>query len=250
MAGTHGASGLRGRLCVVTGAGRGIGRAVVLRLLDEGADVVAVSRTRRGLDDLADRPGLTVVEGDMTRLSDIGRLAGTVAGLGRPVRAVFPVVGGGPDTTVSASDESDFDLVMALNVKSAFFTVQRMLPFMEPGSAVVLFASIAGRQGGTGSVVYNAAKAAVRSFARTFAAELGPRGIRVNAVSPGPTDTDGFDLFIHGDPDRRRAIEGMSAMGRVGCPEEVAAAAVFLAGDAASYVTGAELVADGGFLAT
>lgn len=242
---------LDGRLCVITGVGRGIGRAVAQRFLDEGAELVVANRSRAAVEDLLDAyPRITFVEADMTKVEDIDRFAAAVAARNMPVYSVLPVVGGGPDTTVSGSDEADFDLVMALNVKSAFFTVQRMLPFMQAGSSVVLFASIAGQQGGRDSVVYNAAKAAVRSFAKTFAAELGPRGIRVNAVSPGPTDTDGFALFIHDDADRRRAIEGMSAMGRVGRPEEIAAAALFLAGDESSYITGAELVADGGFLAT
>lgn len=240
---------LDGRLCVITGAGRGIGHAVAKRFLDEGAELVVANRSRQGLEDLlAAYQQLIFVEGDMTKVEDIARLSEVVASRDKPVYSVLPVVGGGPDTTVSNSSESDFDLVMNLNVKSAFFTVQRMLPFMQSGSSVVLFASIAGQQGGRDAVVYNAAKAAVRSFAKTFAAELGPRGIRVNAVSPGPTDTDGFAAFIHKDSERRRAIEGMSAIGRVGRPEEIAAAALFLACDESSYITGAELVADGGFL--
>lgn len=242
-------SSYEGKLCVVTGASRGIGHAVTKLLLERGADVVATSFSRRGIEDLIEAyPNLTFLEGDMRKIDDIEKLADTVRDLNRTVYAVFPVVGGGPDTTITSTPEDIFDDVLARNLKSSFFTVQNMLPMMEAGSSVVLFASIAGQQGGHDSVVYNAAKAAVRSFGKTFATELGPRGIRVNVLSPGPTDTDGFREYIHNDADRLRSIEQVSVLGRVGIPRETAQAALFLGSDEASFITGAELIVDGGFL--
>ena len=130
---------LDGRLCVITGVGRGIGRAVARRFLDEGAELVVANRSRAAVEDLLDAyPRVTFVEADMTKVEDIDRLAAAVAVRNMPVYSVLPVVGGGPDTTVSGSDEVDFDLVMDLNVKSAFLTVQRMLPFMQAGSSVAV----------------------------------------------------------------------------------------------------------------
>ena len=136
---------------------------------------------------------------------------------------------------------------MDLNVFSAFFTVQKVLPYMSEKSAVVLISSIAGFQGGSNNIVYNAAKAAVRSMARSFAGELACKGIRANAISPGPTETKGFTEFINENDKARNGIIANIPLGHIGQPEEIAAIALFLASDEASYVTGAEVIADGGF---
>ena len=136
---------------------------------------------------------------------------------------------------------------MDLNVFSSFFTVQKLLPYMTEGSAIVLISSIAGFQGGENALVYNAAKAAIRSMARSFAGELAKRGIRANAISPGPTDTKGFSDFVHDDPGIRNGILSMIPIGHIGQPCEIAAVAAFLASDQSTYVTGAEIITDGGF---
>jgi len=136
---------------------------------------------------------------------------------------------------------------MNLNVFSAFFTVQKVLPSMAEKSSIVLISSIAGFQGGKNALVYNAAKAAVRSMARSFAGELAELGIRANAISPGPTETKAFSDFVHGDENTYRAVVSQIPLGHIGQPSEIAAIALFLASDQSSYVTGAEIIADGGF---
>jgi len=238
-------SSLAGRLCAVTGGTRGIGRAVVERLLDDGAELIVTARsTASGADLLAAHPDVTFVVADASKPTELNRVVD--AANGRPIQAVIANVGGGPATWVATSPEEDFDEVMALNVKSAFFTVQKLLPLLQRGSAVVLVSSIAGLGGDPGAIVYNASKAAVRSLARSMTAELSDRGIRVNAVSPGPTSTEGFDGYIADHNVTREDIVPQLPVGHIGQPSEVAAAVVFLASDESSYIAGAELVVDGG----
>ena len=170
-----------------------------------------------------------------------------MARTGRKVKAVLPIVGNGPQNPIEAITPQEFHLTMDLNVFSAFFTVQKVLPYMSDKSAIVLISSIAGFQGGKNAIVYNAAKAAVRSMARSFTGELAERGIRANAISPGPTDTKAFGEFVNNDDDVRHGIVSQIPVGHIGRPAEIAAVALFLASDQSSYVTGAEVITDGGF---
>ena len=190
---------------------------------------------------------LALVPMDATRYEDLVRLGAAVRDTGRTVKAVVPVVGNGPQNPIEEITPELFHLTMNLNVFSAFFTVQQVLPAMDRGSSIVLISSIAGFQGGQNALVYNAAKAAVRSMARSFTGELAPRGIRANAMSPGPTETKAFTEFVNGDPDAYRAVVSCIPIGHIGQPGEIAAIAAFLASDQSSYVTGAEIIADGGF---
>lgn len=239
---------LAGQLAVVTGGTRGIGRGIVERFVREGAHVVTTARSEAsGADLVAAHPDdVTFVVADVAKVADLARLADAVAALGRPVDVVVACAGGGAPTFVTTSTEEEFDAVMALNVKAGVFTVQKLLPHMRDGARVVLIGSIAGNEGGVGNLGYSAAKAAVRSLARSMTNELSPRGIRVNCLSPGPTATEGFERFIDGDEEKRASIVATMPVGHVGSVDEVAAAALFLGTDESSYIAGVELVIDGG----
>lgn len=240
---------LQGELCVVTGAGAGIGRAVAERFMEEGADViVGVHNLETAKEIYGECPKvLAIVQMDATKIEDLERLGEAVKKTGRRVKAVVPVVGNGPQNMIPDITPEEFHLVMDLNVFSSFFTVQKVLPYMREGAAIVLISSIAGFQGGKNALVYNAAKAAVRSMARSFAGELAERGIRANAISPGPTETKAFSAFVKNDENVRNGVLSQIPLGHIGQPEEIASIALFLASDESSYVTGAEIIADGGF---
>lgn len=240
---------LDGRLAVITAGTAGIGLAVAARFIAEGADVIVTGSDPERAAGAAERlgPRARVVVGDASDLDDLDTVAEVVRGIGRPVDIL--VANAGRDagaTPVAAVSPDQFDYVAGLTFRGTFFAVQRIAPLLRDGATIVLIGSIAGHEGGVGHSVYNASKAAVRSLARSITAELAPRRIRANVVSPGPTATNGFSAFIGGSPDVERAIVGQIPVGRIGRPEEVAAAVLFLAGDQSSFVAGAELIVDGG----
>ena len=241
--------GMDHELCVVTGAASGIARAIAERFREEGADLIVADYNLELAKEIygGNPQVLDIVQIDATKIEDLERLGEAVARTGRKVKAVLPIVGNGPNNMIPDVTPEMFHLTMDLNVFSAFFTVQKVLPYMSENSSIVLISSIAGFQGGKNAIVYNAAKAAVRSMARSFAGELAERGIRANAISPGPTETTGFKEFINDDANVRSGIVSNIPLGRVGKPSEIAAVALFLASDEASFVTGAEVITDGGF---
>lgn len=240
---------LNQELCVITGAAKGIGRAIADRFLSEGAYVIMAGHNMKTVEELyrGNSQVAGIVEVDATDIRDLEKLAEVVKNTGKKVKAVIPVVGNGPQNRIEDITPEVFYKTIDLNVFSAFFTVQKLLPYMSDRSSVVLISSIAGFQGGKNSIIYNAAKAAVRSMARSFTGELAERGIRANAISPGPTETDGFSKFVHGNEEMRDNIISQIPIGRIGHPDEIAAIASFLASDESSYVSGAEIIADGGF---
>lgn len=240
---------LEGRLAVVTAGTAGIGRAVAARFVAEGADVVVTSPFQDELDRTAEGLGLRVtgVRGDAGDPADLDALAATLRAGGRPVDVL--VVNAGrdlPATAIVDTTPEAFDAVADLNFRGAFLTARAVVPLMRDGGTIVLTSSIAAHNGGPGHAVYNATKAAVRSLARTLTAELRDRRIRANAVSPGPTSTQGFSDFFAGDTDVIAQVATQIPVGRIGRPEEIAAAVTFLASDESSFVAGAELVVDGG----
>lgn len=240
---------LENELCVITSAGSGMGRAIAERFMEEGADVIVSVHnleTARSIYEGREHV-LGIVQADATKVEDLEKIGEAVAATGRKVKAVVPVVGNGPQNPIPEITPEEFHLVMDLNVFSAFFTVQKVLPYMSDKSAIVLISSIAGFQGGRNAIVYNAAKAAVRSMARSFAGELAEKGIRANAISPGPTKTRAFTEFVHNDENIYNSVVSQIPLGHIGTPEEIASIALFLASDESSYVTGAEVIADGGF---
>jgi len=240
---------LNKELCVVTGAANGIGKAIAQRFISEGADlIVADFDVDTAKEVYADNSQvLDIIKIDATNADDLDKIAEAVKKTGRKLKAVLPIVGNGPQNPISEITPEEFHLVMDLNVFSSFFTVQKLLPFMSDKSAIVLISSIAGFQGGKNAIIYNAAKAAIRSLARSFTGELAEKGIRANAISPGPTETRAFTDFVHGNDELRSNIVSQLPIGHIGQPEEIAAVALFLASDESSYVTGAEIIADGGF---
>ncbi|HEY2189501.1 MAG TPA: SDR family oxidoreductase [Caldimonas sp.] len=240
-----------GKVALVTGGNSGIGLAVAQGLVDEGARVVIVGRNGETVASSAAKLGAAVhgVVADTSRLADLDRVIAVTRefGAGR-LDVVFANAGVGTFGPLAATTESMWDTTFDTNVKGVYFTVQKAVPLMAKGGAIVLNASVAAGKGNIGSSVYGASKAAVRSFGRTIANELVERGIRVNVVSPGPIETPIFDRA----QDRQQvanvkaAMLARNPMKRFGTAEEVAAAVLFLASDDASFVTGVDLLVDGG----
>ena len=239
------------KVVVVTGGTSGIGLATARAFAQEGAFVFITGRRQEALDAAARAIGdrVTAVRGDMANLADIDGLYAAVQQNHTQIDVVFANAGGGEFAPLGAITEEQFDRTFDTNVKGVLFTVQKALPLLRDGGAVVLNASTTSVSGTPSFSVYSASKAAVRSFARNWILDLKDRRIRVNAVSPGPTDTAGWD-DLFGGRDRAEQIKQSLASqipaGRVGRPEEIAAAVLFLASDAASFVNGVELFVDGG----
>ncbi|MFJ3698670.1 SDR family NAD(P)-dependent oxidoreductase [Streptomyces sp. NPDC090052] len=242
---------LEGKTAVVTGGSTGIGLATAVRLAAEGAHVFITGRRKTELDAAVEtigRAGATAVAGDVSNLADLDRLYETVRARGQGLDVLFANAAIGSFATLEQTTEEHFDQTFGVNVRGMLFTVQKALPLLNDGASVILNASTAADRGAEAFGTYAASKAAVRTYARTWANELTGRGIRVNAISPGPTDTPGITGLV-GDENTADAkanlIAGV-AMGRMGRPEEVAAAVTFLASEQSSFVLGANLYVDGG----
>lgn len=243
---------LNGKIALVTGGNSGIGLATAKRFVAEGAEHVYVTGRRQAeLDKAVALIGqnVTGVQGDVSKLADLDRLYATIKAKHGRVDVVFANAGGGEFVELKDATEAHFDKYFNINVKGVLFTVQKALPLMPDGGAFVLNASIVSQKGFAKFGVYNATKAAVRSLARTFATELGPRKIRINVVSPGPIKTPAIDELTGGNPDAMfDEMTKIIPLARAGEPDEIAKAVVFLAGDDASYVNGVELFVDGGMI--
>ena len=240
-----------GKIAVVTGASTGMGLATAKRFIQEGMDHVFITgRRKEALDAAVAEIGrnVTGVQGDVANLSDLDRLYEAVKKQNRKIDVIFANAGVAQLAPFDAVEEKFFDLHFDANVKGLFFSVQKALPLMNDGGAIIVNASIATIKGFSGMSVYSATKAAVRSFARTWTNELRERRIRVNAISPGHIDTPIMESLQQGDA-LIKMKEGMSQnvpLGRLGDPDEIAKAVSFLASDEASYVSGIELFVDGG----
>jgi NAD(P)-dependent dehydrogenase (short-subunit alcohol dehydrogenase family) len=242
---------LNNKTAVITGGNSGIDLATAQALIQEGATVVIVGRNQQALDEAVETLGekAIAVQADVANLSDLDRLYATIKERIGNIDIIVVNAGVAPARPLAQVDEAHFDQIMNINVKGAYFTVQKALPILNQEAAIVLVASAASVSGLPGLSVYNASKAALRSLARTFSAELVDRGIRVNTLSPGPIATPIFgkmELPPEVAGAMGESILGKVPMKRMGKPEEMATAIVFLASADSSYVLGAELFADGG----
>ncbi|CAM3941501.1 SDR family oxidoreductase [Kibdelosporangium persicum] len=241
--------GYSGKNAVITGGSSGMGFAIAKMLVDGGARVVITGRSQAKLDAARERLGenAVTVRNDVGALADLDALADRVRDELGTIEALFVNAGISPPTPFGSTTEEEYDELFAINVKGAFFTVQKLAPLLSTGAGVVLTTSVANVIGLQAASVYSAGKAGLRSMARTLSRELLPRGIRVNAISPGPIDTGILEATLPKEAaDQFRAERvAENPMGRYGTPEEVAKAALFLAFDA-TYTAGAELAVDGG----
>jgi NAD(P)-dependent dehydrogenase (short-subunit alcohol dehydrogenase family) len=243
---------LEGKIALVTGGNGGIGLATAKRFVSEGAYVFITGRRTEELAAAVKEIGrnVTGVQGDVSKLADLDRLFAQIKREKGKLDIVFANAGVAKYARLGTITEEFYDSIFNTNVKGLLFTVQKALPLLPDGASIILNASIVGSKGLPTNSVYSATKAAVRSFARTWTADLKDRHIRVNAVSPGSTDTPGArDLLASSEvgEQRKKMIATVTPLGRFGTPDEIAKAVVFLACDDSSYVTGIELFVDGGF---
>src|SRR5260221_14565664 len=242
---------LDGKVALITGGGTGIGLATAREFAREGAEVYITGRRKRELDAAAASIGtaVTAIEGDVTKPADLDRIYAQIGREHGRVDIVFANAGAADLAPFGSITEEHFDKVFGTNVKGLVFTAQNAVPLMPDGGTIILTGSGAAIKGLAGTSVYSATKAAVRSFARTWTTDLKDRGIRVNVVSPGFTDTPGLSkLLASGETgqERLKMISNIVPLGRIGTPDDIAKAVVFLASDDSSYITGTELFVDGG----
>ena len=243
---------LEGKVAVVTGGNSGIGLATAQRFAAEGAHVYITGRRQAELDEAVRQVGkhVTGVQGDVSNLGDLDRLFAQIEREKGKLDVVFANAGVAKAAPFGTITGEFYESIFNVNVKGLLFTVQKALPLLPDGASIILNASINASKGLPTNSVYAATKAAVRSFARTWTTDLKERRIRVNAVSPGPIDTPGLNNLLASSEaglQRRKMIPSMVPLGRMGTPDEIARAVVFLASDDSSYITGTELFVDGGF---
>jgi NAD(P)-dependent dehydrogenase (short-subunit alcohol dehydrogenase family) len=237
---------LENKTALVTGGTSGIGLAAARRFAAEGAHVFITGRRKPELDAAAAlmRSGVTAVQGDVSSLDDLDRLAEAIARRGSGLDVVFANAGGGSLAALGDITPEQFGQTFAINVRGIVFTVQKTLPFLTHGASIVLAGSSSATNGTPGFSLYAASKAAIRSLARTWAAELAARGIRVNTIVPGPTNTPGLRSGLA--PEVLQAIASGIPLGRLAEPDEIASAVLFLASPQSSFMTGSEIFIDGG----
>jgi len=245
-------SRLKGKIALVTGGNSGIGLATAKAFVNEGAYVFITGRREAELAVAVKEIAINVigVRGDVANLADLDRLFAQIKQEKGRLDIVFANAGVAKFAAFGTITEELYDWTFDINVKGLLFTVQKALPLLPDGASIILNSSVVGSKGLPINSVYSATKAAIRSFARTWTADLKNRRIRVNAVSPGSIDTPGLSGLLASSEtgqQRLKMISNNVPLGRLGTPDEIAKAVVFLASDDASYVTGAELFVDGGF---
>lgn len=245
-------SRLNGKVAVITGGNSGIGLASAIRFANEGAQVVIVGRRQDQLDNALQLIGhdALAIQADVSSLDDLDRLFAEVKAASGRIDVLFANAGLGDFQPIGSITEESFDRTFGINVKGTLFTVQKALPLMSAGGSVILTGSTTATMGTPAFSVYSATKAALRNFARSWSLDLKGTGIRVNVLSPGPISTPGLDSVLATTGQTDAIVDGMIAqlpLGRIGRAEEVAAAALFLASDESSFMTGSEMFVDGGF---
>jgi NAD(P)-dependent dehydrogenase (short-subunit alcohol dehydrogenase family) len=244
---------LEGKVAVVTGGNNGIGLAAAQRLQEEGARVAISGRNAKALEEAVKTigNGILAVQSDITKPADLDKLYAKVSQKFGKIDVLFVNAGIYKFVPFAATTEELYDELFDNNAKGAYFTIQKALPYLNDGASIILTTSLADEVGVVNGTVYAATKAAMRSFTRSIAAELVDRGIRVNAVSPGPINTpagfartglpqEALDQFV-------KEVVSQVPMKRIGQPHEIAGAVAFLASSDSSYMTGAEIPVDGGF---
>jgi NAD(P)-dependent dehydrogenase (short-subunit alcohol dehydrogenase family) len=236
---------LQGKVAVITGGTEGIGLATAQLFVKEGAYVFITGRRQKELDEAVTAIGNNVmgVQGDVAKMADLDRLYDTVGKVKGRIDIIFANAGVGEFVPIGKVSEEHFDKLFNINVKGALFTVQKGLPYLNDGGSIILTGSVASVKGTPAFGVYGASKAAIRSFVRTWTTDLKDRHIRSNVVSPGPISTP---LTNRQSADVIARIASTVPMGRMGEADEVAKAALFLASDDSSFITGIELFVDGG----
>ena len=242
---------LEGKVAVITGGNSGIGLATAKRLQHEGARVAISGRSKKTLDEAvtAIGNGVLAIQADVAKLADLDKLYTQVSQKLGKIDVLFVNAGVAKFAPLAETSESTFDEQFDINIKGAFFTIQKAIPLLNDGASIILNTSVADIKGNEGTSAYSATKAALRSIARTAAAELVGRRIRVNAVAPGPIVTPIFGrtgLPKEAVDEFAKQIIEKVPMKRFGQPEEVAATVAFLASEDASYITGVEINVDGG----
>jgi NAD(P)-dependent dehydrogenase (short-subunit alcohol dehydrogenase family) len=243
---------LEGKIALITGGNSGIGLATAKQFVNEGAYVFITGRREPELARAVKEIGknVTAIQGDVSNLDDLDRLFAQIKREKGRLDIVFANAGVAKYTPFGAITEELYDSIFNINVKGLLFTVQKALPLLSDGASIILNASIVASKGFSSNSVYSATKAAVRSFARTWTTDLKDRHIRVNAISPGATETPGLSELLASAETGRERLKMLSnsvPLGRLGTPDEIAKAVVFLASDDSSYITGTELFVDGGF---
>jgi NAD(P)-dependent dehydrogenase (short-subunit alcohol dehydrogenase family) len=243
---------LEGKIALITGGTSGIGLATAKGFVNEGAYVFITGRRETELAAAVKQIGrnVTGVQGDVSNLGDLDRLFAQIKREKGKLDIVFANAGVAKLAAFGTITEELYDWTFDINVKGLLFTVQKALPLLPDGASIILPASVVASKGLPINSVYSATKAAIRSFARTWATDLKDRRIRVNAVSPGSIDTPGLNGLLGSSEmgeQSKKMLSNVTPLGRFGRPDEIAKAVVFLASDDASYVTGTELFVDGGF---
>jgi NAD(P)-dependent dehydrogenase (short-subunit alcohol dehydrogenase family) len=243
---------LEGKTALITGGTSGIGLAAAKAFVNEGAYTFITGRREAELAAAAKEIGrnVTGIQGDVSNLGDLERLFAQIKREKGQLDIVFANAGVAKFAALGAITEELYDWTFDINVKGLLFTVQKALPLLPDGASIILNSSVVGSKGLPINSVYSATKAAIRSFARTWTTDLKDRRIRVNAVSPGSIDTPGLSGLLGSSETGQQRLKNISInvpLGRLGTPDEIAKAVVFLASDDASFVTGAELFVDGGF---
>jgi NAD(P)-dependent dehydrogenase (short-subunit alcohol dehydrogenase family) len=237
---------LAGKVAVVTGGSSGIGLGIAGHFAEEGARVFIVGRRQSQLDQAVASIGCdaAAIQGDISNLADLDRIYATVEAQAGHIDVLAVNAGVYEFGKLGEITEEQFDRTFNTDVRGVLFTVQKALPLLSKGSSVILTGSMVSIKGFASCSVYNASKAAVRSFARTWIVDLKGRGIRVNVLSPGYTDTPGLAHFV--TEQEKTEMVASVPLGRIGTPEDLGRAAVFLACDDSAYITGIELFVDGG----
>jgi NAD(P)-dependent dehydrogenase (short-subunit alcohol dehydrogenase family) len=242
---------LDGKVAVVTGGSAGIGLATAKRFADEGAHVFITGRRVPELEKAADEIGgnVTAIEGDIAKLDDLDRLFDAIRSAEGGLDIVVANAAYVQEVTLAQATVEHFETTFDVNARGTFFTMKKALPLLRDGASVVLISSVSHLLGLPVHTTYAATKAAIRSYGRTWAAELAPRGIRVNVISPGPVDTPIYEAqtYSQQEADQLRSFYASQVpLGRLGEPDEIAAAALFLVSDQSTFITGVDLAVAGG----